>query len=99
MILLAFGTRPEYIKIKPIIDVFDKNGFEYRTLFTGQHKDLLKDVYVDYIIDINDGGNRLDSVIQSVLNKEFFWEDITHVLVQGDTSSVLAVMAPTRFSF
>lgn len=91
MILLAFGTRPEYIKIKPLMDVFDRNNFPYKTLFTGQHQDLLKSVDVDYKIDIFDGDNRLDSIIKSTMNGFFWVHDITHVLVQGDTTSVLAV--------
>lgn len=91
MILLAYGTRPEYIKIKPLIDVFDRERFPYKTLFTGQHKDLVKDLKPDYQIDIFDGENRLDSIIQSTMNGFFWVHDITHVLVQGDTTSVLAV--------
>ncbi|MFW6242819.1 MAG: non-hydrolyzing UDP-N-acetylglucosamine 2-epimerase [bacterium] len=93
MILLAFGTRPEYIKIKPLIDVFNKEGFPYKTLFTGQHPDLLKSIEVDYKISIFDGelSNRLDSIIQSTMNGFFLVDNITHVLVQGDTTSVLAV--------
>ena len=93
MILLAYGTRPEYIKIKPLIHEFDINGFQYKTLFTGQHKDLLKEQIVDYQIDIpEDTNNRLDNIIKSTMNV-FDWilDDITHVLVQGDTTSVLAV--------
>lgn len=93
MILLAYGTRPEYIKIKPLIEVFDRQGFSYKTLFTGQHKDLLKEQIVDYQIDIpEDMNNRLDNIIKSTMNV-FDWilDDITHVLVQGDTTSVLAV--------
>ncbi len=93
MILLAYGTRPEYIKIKPVIDVFDKEGFEYRVLFTGQHKDLAAFPY-DWILDIKDGVNRLDSIIGSIMNQ--MWECFrfftpTHVLVQGDTTSVMAI--------
>lgn len=93
IILLAFGTRPEYIKIKPLIDKFDKENFSYKTLFTGQHKDLLNDQKADYHIEIIDDTNsRLDNIIKSTMTV-FDWitEDITHVLVQGDTTSVLAV--------
>jgi len=91
MILLTYGTRPEYIKIKPLIDVFNKYNYQYRVLFTGQHKDLLKSTVVDYRVDILEGTNRLDSIIESVMNVEYIWNNITHVLVQGDTTSVLAV--------
>ena len=93
MILLAYGTRPEYIKIKPLIHEFDINGFPYKVLFTGQHKDLLKEQIADYQIEIiEDNNNRLDNIVKSIMTT-FSWilEDITHVLVQGDTTSVLAV--------
>lgn len=86
MILIAYGTRPEYIKIKPIIDNL---RIPFKVLFTGQHKDLLKEKY-DYGITIIDGNNRLDSIVQSCMNKDIF-DGITHVLVQGDTTTVLAI--------
>lgn len=93
MILLVYGTRPEYIKIKPLIDIFDKEGLEYRVLFTGQHADLAAFQY-DWILDIKDGVNRLDSIVGSIMGQ--MWECFnffspTYVLVQGDTTSVLAV--------
>lgn len=94
MILLAFGTRPEYLKIKPIIDVFVKNNFDkYRLLFTGQHTDLVKDIVVDYVINIVNGDNRLDSIISSTMNTltNDIWNDISMVLIQGDTTSVLGI--------
>lgn len=93
MILFAYGTRPEYIKIKPLIDKFNEEGLNYRTLFTGQHKDLLKDNIVNYQITIpDDDNNRLDNIIKSIMNIfDRVSDDITHVLVQGDTTSVLAV--------
>ena len=97
MILLAYGTRPEYIKLKPLIHEFDFNGFPYKTLFTGQHQDLLKEIVPDFSVRIHEfkGGNRLDAIVASILQSyesiNGMWDDITHVLVQGDTTSVLAV--------
>jgi UDP-N-acetylglucosamine 2-epimerase len=90
MILFSFGTRPEYLKIKPILKLFDEKEIPYKTLFTGQHIDLLKNVEFDQHIKIKEHGNRLDSIIESILN-HVIWTDIDHVLVQGDTSSVLGV--------
>ena len=95
MILLAYGTRPEYIKIKPLIKLFDEENFPYKILFTGQHKDLLKELQPDYEINIIDGNNRLDSIVESIMNSMSnilkIYPEITHVLVQGDTTSVFAV--------
>jgi len=86
-ILLCFGTRPEWLKIKPIIDLLNKT--EYQLLFTGQHPDLLKDIKVDYQITIGNSENRLDQLISDCL-LQFPNGDFTSVLVQGDTASAFA---------
>jgi len=94
MILFAYGTRPEFIKIKPILDKFKENNIQHKVLFTGQHEDLLDIMPVDYQLAVIDGyncHNRLDCIIEAIMNKKNIWKGITHVLVQGDTTSVLAV--------
>ena len=58
-LLICFGTRPEWLKVKPLL----KEISNYKLLFTGQHKDLLKDIKVDYRIEIGDQTNRLDQII------------------------------------
>jgi UDP-N-acetylglucosamine 2-epimerase (non-hydrolysing) len=88
MILFVFGTRPEFIKVKPIIDKYEG---PYKVLFTGQHKDIVPKELVDYELKIVNGPNRLDSVVSSCLNNDEIFEGISHVLVQGDTSSVLGI--------
>jgi UDP-N-acetylglucosamine 2-epimerase (non-hydrolysing) len=103
MILLCYGTRPEWIKIKPLIEKFKKNDVEYRIIFTGQQKDIGQFEY-DWIFEINDGVNRLDSIIGSIMNQaweifRFFYKYNTetgkfidaYVLVQGDTTSAIAL--------
>tara|TARA_R110000751_G_scaffold194488_1_gene299885 strand:- start:1529 stop:2509 length:981 start_codon:yes stop_codon:yes gene_type:complete len=85
MILLCFGTRPEWLKLKPLTKVL-KN---YKLLFTGQHPDLLKGIDVDYRINIMETGNRLDGVISDCL-LQFPEGDFEAVLVQGDTASAFA---------
>lgn len=106
MILLAYGTRPEYIKLKPLIDVFNENNFEYLTLFTGQHTTLIGEHNPDYIINIDDLNdlhiNRLDRIVKSIMG--LFTailinvNDIDYVLVQGDTTTAFAV-ALTSFHY
>ena len=83
-ILLCFGTRPEWLKIKPLIKLMSRG--EYKLLFTGQHIDLLKDVEVDYKITISENSNRLDSIISDCM-LQFPNGDFRGVLVQGDTGS------------
>jgi UDP-N-acetylglucosamine 2-epimerase len=98
MILVAYGTRPEWIKIKPLIYEFKKNNIPYKTIFTGQHKDLVTNE-ADYnlnMVEISE--NRLDNIINNCTNlPDSLFIGITHVLVQGDTSSALG-LALTAFN-
>ncbi len=95
MLLVAFGTRPEFIKIKPVLNKLNKN--EYKVLFTGQHQDLLREILLKEkfrkrkILKIKNGPNRLDSIVNSILNNDSIFRDVTKVLVQGDTTSAFAV--------
>mgnify|MGYP003627187707 CR=1 FL=1 len=96
MILICFGTRPEYIKIKPIISRIS-GKIPFKLLFTGQHLDLLSNIEEQVIkLSINSGANRLDSIVtsilanDSVLNRSVLRET-DYVLVQGDTTSAFAV--------
>jgi len=90
MMLICFGTRPEYIKIKPLLKAF-RGHIDYKLLFTGQHVDLLSDIKEEVTrLEIKEGTNRLDSIVASVMNNEVF-SNIDSVLVQGDTTSVLAI--------
>lgn len=92
MILMAFGTRPEYIKIKPLIKEM-QGKIPFRLLFTGQHVDLLSDVKDQDVVklEIKDGANRLDSIVASVMNQDHVFDGVEAVLVQGDTTSVFAI--------
>ena len=88
-ILICFGTRPEWLKVKPLIDLLPKKY--YKTLFTGQHEDLLKDVHVDFRVNIEESfrHTRLDSIIIGCM--EYFPNyKFGAVLVQGDTASAFA---------
>lgn len=87
MILLCFGTRPEWLKIKPLIELLDKS--QYQLLFTGQHPDLLKNVEINYKIDIPQHKNRLDAIISACM-LQFPEGEFDSVLVQGDTASAFA---------
>ena len=85
-ILFCFGTRPEWLKIKPILNLLDKKN--YKLYFTGQHEDLIKNIDFDYSSKILIGKNRLDDILSSsILN--FPNDNFDYVLVQGDTSSAL----------
>jgi len=91
VLLITFGTRPEYIKVKPVMKELDKRKYPYKTFFTGQHTDLLQNIRPpDHTLNIGSGSNRLDTIVQSILNNEEIFTDITSVMVQGDTTSAFA---------
>ena len=86
-ILICLGTRPEWLKIKPIVEKL--NVSDYKLLFTGQHLDLLTDIDFNYKFNIDTGKNRLNDIISTCL-LQFPEDDFDYVLVQGDTASAFA---------
>ncbi len=88
-ILVCYGTRPEFIKVKSIID----NLPDIKTCFTGQHLNLIKDIDVDYklTIDENISTNRLNNIFCNIMKHSHIFNDIDYVLVQGDTTTASAI--------
>ena len=90
MILICFGTRPEYIKVQPLLNQLH-GELPYKTLFTGQHLDLV-DAQVDFKLQVSNIGNRMNDTIHACLStKDNIFDGISHVLVQGDTASALGM--------
>lgn len=83
-ILICYGTRPEWAKVKPLLKVLSN----YKLLFTGQQTDLNENDSYDYRIKMRKHKNRLDSILINCL-KYFPDGDFDSVLVQGDTASAL----------
>jgi UDP-N-acetylglucosamine 2-epimerase (non-hydrolysing) len=92
MILVVYGTRPEYIKIKPLINEFDSQKIKYKILFTGQHKDIAT-INSDFSIEMVEmSNNRLDSIIKNCLSlKDEYFDGIDYIIIQGDTSTALGL--------
>jgi|LauGreDrversion4_2_1035121.scaffolds.fasta_scaffold23434_3 UDP-N-acetylglucosamine 2-epimerase (non-hydrolysing) len=88
MILICFGTRPEYIKVRSLIEHLPNK----KTCFTGQHPDLLQDVQVDHKLHITPTTkNRLNEIVINILKHTDIFTNIEYVLVQGDTTTALAM--------
>ncbi|MDQ9998578.1 UDP-N-acetylglucosamine 2-epimerase (non-hydrolyzing) [Acinetobacter baumannii] len=100
-ILIVFGTRPEAIKMAPLVKEFQKdiNSFETKVCVTAQHRQMLDqvleifDIKPDYDLNIMKPGQDLYDItsnvligMKSVLND--FKPDI--VLVHGDTTTTLS---------
>ncbi|MDA3462108.1 UDP-N-acetylglucosamine 2-epimerase (non-hydrolyzing) [Acinetobacter nosocomialis] len=100
-ILIVFGTRPEAIKMAPLVKEFQKdtNNFETKVCVTAQHRQMLDqvleifDIKPDYDLNIMKPGQDLYDItsnvligMKSVLND--FEPDV--VLVHGDTTTTLS---------
>jgi len=88
-ILAIFGTRPEYLKIKPVINASNN---KIKTLFVKQHTDIIDFGNNDYCIDIeNVCKNRLNNIFEQIFKKtESIISEFDAVLIQGDTATVAA---------
>lgn len=94
MLLVSYGTRPEWLKLKPIIAKLKQYEINHQVLFTGQHKDIIGSTFDNFILIDKKLDNRLDDITTQILkqvNKKNVFEGISCVLVQGDTASVFAI--------
>lgn len=99
-ILAIFGTRPEAVKMCPlIIELKKRDGIECKICLTGQHREMLKQVMdcfsleSDYNLDIMRKNQSLTAITSEVLlNLEpvLKIERPDIVLVHGDTTSSFA---------
>ena len=100
-VMLVFGTRPEAIKMCPLVKEFQKHPTEFETIVcvTGQHREMLDqvltifDVKPDFDLNIMKQGQDLYDVTARVLTgmRDVFKEckpDV--VLVHGDTTTSTA---------
>jgi UDP-N-acetylglucosamine 2-epimerase (non-hydrolysing) len=100
-VMLVFGTRPEAIKICPLVNVLKSRpqDFDVVVTVTGQHREMLQQVLdvfgvvPDYDLDIMKSGQTLFDVTTAVLNRlspllEVESPDV--VLVHGDTTTTFA---------
>ena len=99
-IATILGTRPEIIKMAPIIAEIDKRGINQIVLHTGQHYDkemsdnFFKDLEIpapDYNIHVGSGSHaKQTGLMMNGIEEILLDEKPDIVLVQGDTNAVLA---------
>lgn len=100
-VLIVFGTRPEAIKMAPLVKEFEKHQdrFDTRVCLTAQHRQMLDqvisifDIKADYDLNIMQAGQDLYDITSRVLLGmrdvlADFMPDV--VLVHGDTSTSTA---------
>lgn len=99
-VMTVFGTRPEAVKMAPIIKKLNENpDIEHRSCVTAQHREMLDQVLnifsivPDYDLDIfTDGQTLSDITVRSLKGLEEVIVDFRPdlILVQGDTTTVFA---------
>lgn len=100
-VLIVFGTRPEAIKMVPLVKEFQKeiNFFEVKVCVTGQHREMLDqvlelfEVVPDFDLNIMKSGQDLYDVTSRVLvgvRDVLFSFKPDVVLVHGDTTTTSA---------
>ena len=98
-ILVLFGTRPEAIKLAPVIGELRKKLFQTVVVSSSQHKELLQpflkmlEIETDFDLRVmtkNQTPNGVCSKILAKLDKILEAEQPDLILVQGDTTTTLA---------
>lgn len=101
LISIVFGTRPELIKLAPVILMAQQDSrFEVEVLFTGQHDELVRDaieffnIKIDRRLSMMHAGQSLNQLlIQGLTQIEQVFKDgrtRNAIIIQGDTTTVLA---------
>lgn len=104
-ILVCFGTRPEAIKLAPVINELKKQKIDFKVCVTAQHREMLDqvldffEIVPDHDLDLmqpNQSLNELSAKILLSMDAVFDTSDLRQaqtdiVLVQGDTTSAAMV--------
>ena len=99
MYLVCYGTRPELLKLIPLINKMKENNLNVKVLFSGQHKDLIKkcehlvytDIILENIMEHNQTLNKLVSKILIKMDEIFQKYSIENIIIQGDTSTAYGI--------
>lgn len=108
-ILLVFGTRPEAIKMAPLVKEFTKykKEFDTKVCVTAQHRQMLDqvldffEIQPDYDLDLMKPNQSLNSVTADILmGMKPILEDFKpdYVLVHGDTATSMAAALAAYFA-
>ncbi|MBE8998728.1 MULTISPECIES: UDP-N-acetylglucosamine 2-epimerase (non-hydrolyzing) [unclassified Nostoc] len=99
-VCIILGTRPEAIKLAPVIQVFQKSlAFESQVILTGQHREMVEQVMqlfnikADYDLEIMQVQQSLNDITcRSLQGLEALFKEKKPdlVVVQGDTTTAFA---------
>lgn len=98
-ICIILGTRPEAIKLAPVIQVFQRSPvFDTQVILTGQHREMVEqvmqlfDLTADQNLEIMQAGQSLTDITCLSLRglEALFQQQPDLVIVQGDTTTAFA---------
>ena len=100
-VMTILGTRPEAIKLAPIIKELEHNSGPIKSIvvLTGQHREMLDQVteifgiQADYDLQVMSADQKLQDVLCRVITRFsaiLSAQDVDLILVQGDTTTTLA---------
>ena len=108
-VMVVAGTRPEIIKLSPIIKWFDKHGVDYLFVWSGQHYDYeLSRVFFEQLgitepdinLDIRSGSHAEQTAKMLVSIEKVIGEYNPKVIVaQGDTNTVISASLAAAKTF
>ena len=98
-IAIIYGTRPEFLKVFPLIHHFKKNHEEICIINTGQHDSMLTQmeysfgILPDFSLSVQNKEYSNSNLIAKLINElssVVIKENISKIVAQGDTFTVLA---------
>ena len=108
-ILIVFGTRPEAIKMSPLVKIFQKNHdlYETKVCITAQHREMLDQVLYffeikpDFDLNLMKPGQDLHNLTANIISNikpilDSYIPD--YVFVHGDTTTSMAVSLASFYS-
>ncbi|HET6243816.1 MAG: UDP-N-acetylglucosamine 2-epimerase (non-hydrolyzing) [Bacteroidetes bacterium] len=103
--LLAIGTRPELIKVAPVIREMEKRGLRGQLIVvnTGQHKELMKNTFrilgidADYTLDLMIPGQSLNELTARALVQ--FQQLIDELQVKNEKPAIFLAQGDTATAF
>ena len=104
-LLFIIGTRPQYIKISPLLRAINnnyyKNYFSYKIIDTGQHYDTnmskifykelsITKPHINLNVKSHQSNIQTSKILTNLENKVNFKKKFDYIIVFGDTNSTLA---------
>ncbi|NJB37071.1 non-hydrolyzing UDP-N-acetylglucosamine 2-epimerase [Croceivirga sp. JEA036] len=107
--LIVFGTRPEAIKMAPLVKAFEanNNNFETKVCITAQHREMLDqvldffEIIPDFDLNLMKPNQNLYSLTADIiLSLKSILEDFNpdYVYVHGDTTTTMAASIASFYS-